>query len=261
LVWPNLDELNRSYEFLKSLFKLKTDLIRVSSKNSLHRGPWVKAKSIFAVLPLRHYSPGSLTVQKAPWPSLPLTHSPSPNVNSTRRKEKGGAAYRRRDRSGEGQGWLGEALAVTARCGSTAGMAGIARSTCAGGCSRRRRVYRPNHGDLVQSKGTVSFLGWRIGYQCSESRNGSVIYPVHALRRGWELRRPWTGLSGEAGFDSSLGELHWVVHTRLRGLDGAGESWTGRSTAVVARVAADTPRTGKRRWAELRWGLSVRGRV
>jgi hypothetical protein len=27
--------------FLKSLFKLKTDLIRVSWKNSLHRGPWV----------------------------------------------------------------------------------------------------------------------------------------------------------------------------------------------------------------------------
>jgi hypothetical protein len=61
-----LDELNRSYEFLKSLLKLKTDLIRVSWKNSLHRGPWVKAKSIFAVLPLRHYSPESLTVQKAP---------------------------------------------------------------------------------------------------------------------------------------------------------------------------------------------------
>jgi hypothetical protein len=36
-----LDELNRSYEFLKSLFNLKTDLIRVSWKNSLHRGPWV----------------------------------------------------------------------------------------------------------------------------------------------------------------------------------------------------------------------------
>jgi len=39
--------------------------------------------------------------------------------------------------------------------GSTAGMAGIARSTCAGGCPRRRRVCRPNQGDLVQSNGTV----------------------------------------------------------------------------------------------------------
>jgi hypothetical protein len=261
LVWPNLDELNRSYGFSKFLFKFKIRFNKVFWKCSLHRGPWVKAKSFFAVLPLRHYSPESLTVQKAPWPSLPLTRSPFPNVNSTRGKEKGGAAYRRRDRSGEGQGWLGEALAVTARCGSMAGMAGIARSTRAGGCSRRRRVYRPNHGDLVQSKGTVSFLGWRIGYLCIESRNGSVIYPVHALRWGCELRRPWTGLSGEASFDSSLGEVHWVVHTRLRGLDGVGEGWTGRSTAAVARVAADTSRTGKRRWTELRWGLSVRGRV
>jgi hypothetical protein len=36
-----LDELNRSYKFLKFLFNLKTDLIRVSWKNSLHRGLWV----------------------------------------------------------------------------------------------------------------------------------------------------------------------------------------------------------------------------
>jgi hypothetical protein len=80
-----------------------------------------------------------------------------------------------------------------------------------------------------------------------ESENGSVDYPVHALRRGCELRRPWTGLSGEAGFDSLLGELHWGVHTRLRGLDRVGKGWAGRSMAAVARVAADTSRTGKRR--------------
>jgi hypothetical protein len=80
-----------------------------------------------------------------------------------------------------------------------------------------------------------------------ESENGSVDYPVHALRRGCELRRPWTGLSGEVGFDSLLGELHWGVHTRLQGSDGVGKGWAGRSTAAVARVAADTPRTGKRR--------------
>jgi hypothetical protein len=65
--------------------------------------------------------------------------------------------------------------------------------------------------------------------------------------RGCELRRPWTGLSGEAGFDSLLWELHWGVHTRLRGLDRVGKGWAGRSMAAVARVAADTSRTGKRR--------------
>jgi hypothetical protein len=146
-------------DFQSFCSNLKIRFNKVFWKGSLHRGPWVKTKSTHANLPLSHYSPESLTVQKAPWLSLPLTRGPSPNVNSTRGKEKGGAAYRRRERSGEGQGWLGEALAVTARCGSTAGMAGIARSTRAGGCSRRRRVYRPNHGDLVQSKGTVSFTG------------------------------------------------------------------------------------------------------
>ena len=103
--------------------------------------------------------------------------------------------------------------------GSVIGVAGIVRSTCAGGCSRRRRLFRPNHGDLVQSNGTVSFTGRRRDYVHKESENGSVDYPVHALRRGCELRRPWTGLSGEADFDSSLGELHRGVLTRLRGLD------------------------------------------
>jgi hypothetical protein len=80
-----------------------------------------------------------------------------------------------------------------------------------------------------------------------ESENGSVDYPVHALRRGCELRRPWTGLSGEADFDSSLGELHRGVLSLLRGLDGVGKDLVGRSTALGARVAADTPCTGKRR--------------
>jgi hypothetical protein len=80
-----------------------------------------------------------------------------------------------------------------------------------------------------------------------ESENGSVDYSVHALQRGYELQRPWTGLSGEAGFDSSFEELHRGVLTRLRGLDGVGKGWAGRSTAAGARVAADTPCTGKRR--------------
>jgi hypothetical protein len=131
--------------------------------------------------------------------------------------------------------------------GSTAGIAGITRSTCAGGYPRRRWVYRPKHGDLVQSNGTVSFTGRRRDCVHKESENGSVDYPVHALRWGCELRRPWTGLSGEADFDSSLGELHRGVLTRLRGLDGVGKVWASRSTAAGARVAADTPRTGKRR--------------
>jgi hypothetical protein len=71
----------------------------------------------------------------------------------------GSAAYRRRERSDEGRGWLQEVLAVTAVYDSTAEVAGIVWSTCAGGCSRQRRVFRPNHGDLVQSNDTMSFTG------------------------------------------------------------------------------------------------------
>jgi hypothetical protein len=154
-----LDELNRSYELLQFLFKFKIRFNKVFWKNSLHRGPWVISKLTLSVIPPRYYSCESLTFHKTPQTSFLLPRGPSLGLNSARRKEKGGAAYRRRDRSGEGQGWLGEALAVTAMYGSTAGMAGIARSTRAGGCPRRRRVCRPNHDDLVQSKGTVSFTG------------------------------------------------------------------------------------------------------
>jgi hypothetical protein len=116
--------------------------------------------------------------------------------------------------------------------GSTAGVAGIVRSTCAGGCSRRRRVLRPNHGDLVQSSGMVSFMGCRRDYVHKESKNGAEDYPVYAHRRSGGVRRPWTGLSGEANSDSSLGELHRGVHSLLRGLDGVGKGSIGRSTVA-----------------------------
>jgi hypothetical protein len=125
----------------------------------LHRSPWVISKLTLSVIPRCYYSSESMTLRKTPWLSLLLPRGPSLGLNSTREKEKGGAPYRRRERSGEGRGWLREVLTVTTVYGSTAGMAGIARSTCAGGCSRRRRVCWPNHDDLVQSNGTVSFTG------------------------------------------------------------------------------------------------------
>jgi hypothetical protein len=50
----------------------------------LHRGPWVLSKTIPLVIPLRNYSPESLTVQKSPWPFPLLSRGPSPYVNSIR---------------------------------------------------------------------------------------------------------------------------------------------------------------------------------
>jgi hypothetical protein len=65
-----------------------------------------------------------------------------------------------------------------------------------------------------------------------ESKNGAEDYPVYARRRSGGVQRPWTGLSGEANFDSSLGELHRGVLSLLRGSDGVGKGSVGRSTVV-----------------------------
>jgi hypothetical protein len=65
-----------------------------------------------------------------------------------------------------------------------------------------------------------------------ESKNGAEDYPVYARRRSGGVRRPWTGLSGEANSDSSLGELHRGVLSLLRGSDGVGKGSVGRSTVA-----------------------------
>jgi hypothetical protein len=81
-----------------------------------------------------------------------------------------------------------------------------------------------------------------------ELKNGAEDYPVYTHRRSGEVRRPWTGFSGEANSDSSLGELHRGVHSLLRGLNGVGKGSVGRSTVAGDRAAAGTSCTGKRRW-------------
>jgi hypothetical protein len=188
-------------------------------------------------------------MRKTPWPLLLLPRGPSPYVNSTRGSKKGGAAYRRWGRSGEGRGWLQEVLAVTARYDSSAVVAGIDRSTCAGGWTRRRRVLRPNHGDIGQSKGTGSLTGcWWVD-PCKELKNNSPWSSVYVHRRSGEVRRPWTGFSGEAKFDSLLGELYRGMHGLLRGSDAAGRGSAGRSTVAGDRVAAGTPCAGQCRWS------------
>jgi hypothetical protein len=78
-----------------------------------------------------------------------------------------------------------------------------------------------------------------------ESKNGAEDYPVYVHRRSGEVRRPWTGFSGEANSDSLLGELHRGVHSLLRGLDEVGRGSAGRSTVTGDRAAAGTPCTGQ----------------
>jgi hypothetical protein len=78
-----------------------------------------------------------------------------------------------------------------------------------------------------------------------ESKNGAEDYPVYAHRRSGEVRRPWTGFSGEANSDSLLGELHRGVHSLLRGLDRVGRGSASRSTVAGDRAAAGTPGMGQ----------------
>jgi hypothetical protein len=159
--------------------------------------------------------------------------------------KKGGASYRRRERSGEGWGWLREVLAVTARNDLTMGVAGIDRSSCAGGWTRRRRVLWPNHRDIGQSKGTGSITGcWWVD-SCKELKNNSPWSSVYVHRRSREVRRPWAGYSGEAKFDSLLGELHRGRHGLFRGSGVAGRGSAGRSMVAGDRVAADTSCAGQ----------------
>jgi hypothetical protein len=94
-----------------------------------------------------------------------------------------------------------------------------------------------------------------------ESKNGVEDYPVYVHRRSGEVRRSWTGFSGEANSDSLLGELHRGVHSLFQGSSVAGKGSVGRSTVAGARVAAGTPCTGQTRWFWAPVRSSVRGGV
>jgi hypothetical protein len=78
-----------------------------------------------------------------------------------------------------------------------------------------------------------------------ESENSAETYLVYVHRRSGEVRRPWTGFSGEAKSDSLLGELHRGLHGLLRGSGTAGRGSVGRSTVAGDRVAAGTPFAGQ----------------
>jgi hypothetical protein len=48
------------------LFGFNQNIKKVSWKSTLHRRPWVLSKLILSVIPLRYYSPESLTAHKTP---------------------------------------------------------------------------------------------------------------------------------------------------------------------------------------------------
>jgi hypothetical protein len=76
-------------------------------------------------------------------------------------------------------------------------------------------------------------------------KNNSPWSSVYVHRRSREVRRPWAGYSGEAKFDSLLGELHRGRHGLFRGSGAAGRGSAGRSMVAGDRVAADTSCAGQ----------------
>jgi hypothetical protein len=75
---------------------------------------------------------------ETPWGFAKPNSRSFSQLNSTRGRGKGGESYRRRDCSGDVAEGVGEVVTVTPMCGSSPGMVGVSRSTCAGGGARRR---------------------------------------------------------------------------------------------------------------------------
>jgi hypothetical protein len=96
---------------------------------------------------------------------------------------------------------------------------------------------------------------------CKELKNNSPWSSVYVHRQSGEVRRPWSGFSGEAKFDSLLGELHRGTQGLLRGSDAAGRGSAGRSTVAGDRVAAGTPCAGQCRCSGALVMSSARGGV
>jgi hypothetical protein len=78
-----------------------------------------------------------------------------------------------------------------------------------------------------------------------ESKNGTEAYQVYVHRQSGEVRRPWTGFSGEAKSDSLLRELHRGMHGLFRGSGVAGKGSAGRSMVARDRVATGTLAAGQ----------------
>jgi hypothetical protein len=83
---------------------------------------------------------------------------------------------------------VGEVSGITTVCGSPSGMAGVGRSTFAGGDARRRRGVQPAHGEIVQLDGSERFTGCQRRYGCKELDGDSPISSVHAWRRKTKVR-------------------------------------------------------------------------
>jgi hypothetical protein len=184
--------------FLSSLLNLKRINRNRYRKKGFALGSLTKGFKCTIDRSSIHYSYESMTLQKTPRVLLNRTCDPFPNGTVTAAEEKGGVAYRRRGCSSEGLGEVRGSLAITSRCGSSAVVVGVGRSTCAGGGARRRRGIRPNQGGTVQLNGSRSFTRGQGRHVREEFENGSPDCLVYARLWATEVRRGRSSVSGEA---------------------------------------------------------------
>jgi hypothetical protein len=111
--------------------------------------------------------------------------------------KSGGAAYRRRERSGGGLGEVRELMAVTSRGGSPTVMVGVGLVVCSGGRARRRRVLRPAYDGRVQPNRTGSFTGGQWCCRRKESKSGSLCSSVYVRQRSDEVWQRQSGTSSD----------------------------------------------------------------
>jgi hypothetical protein len=83
---------------------------------------------------------------------------------------------------------VGEVLGITTVCGSPSEMAGVGRSTHAGGDACRRRGVRPGHGEIEQLDGSERFTKCQRRYGRKELVADSLDSSVHARRWKTEVR-------------------------------------------------------------------------
>jgi hypothetical protein len=131
----------------------------------------------------------SLTIQKNPWGFTKPNPRSFPQLNSTHSGGKGRGAYRRRDCSGEVVEGVGEVVTVTPMCGSSPGMVGVGRSTCADRGARRWQGLQSIQGGRVQLNRSMSFTRVQGRHGCEELKNGSPDSSVYVRWRAAKVRR------------------------------------------------------------------------
>jgi hypothetical protein len=153
---------------------------------------------------------------------------------------------------------------VTSMCGSSPGMVGVGRSTCAGGWVRRWRVFRLAHSAIVQLVSLEGFTRWHRGGTWKEFENGAETYPIHIRRWAEEVRRGWIGVSSEAlsglrawGASRVSGEANWTA-----GADWGWLLWAGHGSRSSGGLAGGARRAQCKVQRTLAWaGLWACGGV